>query len=70
MERKLYYNASYDRVWSAAIAASQTGDLYILNADKSRGFILQNAVGDQRPLVKMLESGFAAFRRHKRRWKS
>jgi hypothetical protein len=33
------YNASYDRVWSAAIAASQTWDLYILNADKSRGYI-------------------------------
>ena len=36
---KTVFNASYDRVWSAAIAASQTGDLYILNADKSRGFI-------------------------------
>ncbi|EEF57029.1 hypothetical protein [Pedosphaera parvula] len=36
---KTVYNASYDRVWSAAIAASQTGDLYVLNADKSRGYI-------------------------------
>jgi hypothetical protein len=33
------YNSSFDRVWSAAIAASQTGDLYILNADKSQGYI-------------------------------
>jgi hypothetical protein len=33
------FNANYDRTWSAAVAAAQTGDLYILNADKSRGFI-------------------------------
>lgn len=33
------YNASYDRVWAAAVAAAQTGDLYILRADKERGTI-------------------------------
>ncbi len=36
---KAVYNAGYDRVWSAAVAAAQQGDLYILNADKSRGYI-------------------------------
>src|SRR3954454_17280958 len=34
------FNASYDRVWSAAVAAAQTGDLTILNADKARGLIV------------------------------
>ncbi|MDB6112591.1 MAG: hypothetical protein JWR69_4341 [Pedosphaera sp.] len=33
------YDANYDRVWSAAVAAAQTGDLYILNANKQTGFI-------------------------------
>lgn len=33
------YNASYDRVWAAAVAAAQTGDLYILIADKEKGTI-------------------------------
>ncbi|MDB6125663.1 MAG: hypothetical protein JWQ71_4656 [Pedosphaera sp.] len=34
------FNAGYDRVWSAAVAAAQTGDLTILNADKERGLIV------------------------------
>jgi len=33
------YDADYDRVWSAAIASAQHDDLYILNADKSAGYI-------------------------------
>lgn len=33
------YNTTYDRVWNAAVAAAQTGDLYILQADKVHGFI-------------------------------
>jgi len=33
------YDAGYDRIWSAAVAAAQTGDLYILNADKANGII-------------------------------
>ncbi len=37
---KEVYDAGFDRVWSAAIAAAQVGDLQILDADKSRGFIL------------------------------
>lgn len=36
---KALYNATYDRTWSAAIAAAQTGDLTVLNADKANGFI-------------------------------
>jgi hypothetical protein len=36
---QMVYNAGYDRVWSAAVAAAQMGDLYILNADKTFGFI-------------------------------
>jgi hypothetical protein len=36
---KSLYNAPYDRVWSAAVAAAQTGDLTILIADKANGFI-------------------------------
>jgi hypothetical protein len=36
---KKVYNAGYDRVWSAAHASAQQGDLYILNADKAHGFI-------------------------------
>ena len=36
---KAIYNASYDRVWDAAVAASQNGKLYILNANKSKGYI-------------------------------
>jgi hypothetical protein len=34
------FNAGYDRVWSAAVAAAQTGDLTILDADKNRGLIV------------------------------
>jgi hypothetical protein len=34
------FNAGYDRVWSAAVAAAQTGDLTILNANKERGLIV------------------------------
>ena len=33
------YPAGYDRVWSAAVASAQVGDLYILHADKTNGFI-------------------------------
>jgi hypothetical protein len=33
------YNADYNRVWSAAVAAAQTGDLYILSANKQTGYI-------------------------------
>jgi len=33
------FDAGYDRVWSAATAAAQEDDLYILNSDKSHGFI-------------------------------
>jgi hypothetical protein len=33
------YNAGFDRIWSAAVASAQTGDMYILHADKARGFI-------------------------------
>jgi hypothetical protein len=33
------YNAEYNRVWSAAVAAAQMGDLYILNANKQTGYI-------------------------------
>ncbi|MDB6017045.1 MAG: hypothetical protein JWR19_1534 [Pedosphaera sp.] len=33
------FNAGYDRTWSAAVAAAQTGDLTILNADKATGYI-------------------------------
>jgi len=33
------YNAGYSRIWNAAVAAAQTGDLYILHADKVHGFI-------------------------------
>lgn len=36
---KEIYNAGYDRIWSAAVAAAQMGDLYILRADKAHGFI-------------------------------
>ncbi len=36
---KEVYNAGYDRVWSAAHASAQQGDLYILTADKAHGFI-------------------------------
>jgi hypothetical protein len=36
---KALFNATYDRVWSAAVAAAQTGDLTVLHADKDRGFI-------------------------------
>ena len=36
---KEIFNAGYDRVWSAAHASAQQGDLYILNADKAHGFI-------------------------------
>ncbi|MDB6022472.1 MAG: hypothetical protein JWQ04_2329 [Pedosphaera sp.] len=34
------YDAGYDRVWSAAVAAAQQGDLQILEADKNHGYIL------------------------------
>ena len=33
------FTADYNRVWSAAVAASQMGDLYILQVDKTHGFI-------------------------------
>lgn len=33
------YDASYDRVWSAAVASAQQGDLQILTANKTQGFI-------------------------------
>jgi hypothetical protein len=33
------YEADFDRVWSAAVAAAQVGDLQILNADKTHGYI-------------------------------
>ncbi len=33
------YNAGYERIWRAAMAAAQTGDMYILRADKVHGFI-------------------------------
>jgi len=33
------YDADFDRVWSAAIASAQNDDLYILNADRSTGYI-------------------------------
>jgi hypothetical protein len=33
------YDAEYNRVWAAAVAAAQMGDLYILNADKTTGYI-------------------------------
>lgn len=36
---KEVFNAGYERVWNAAHAAAQQGDLYILNADKAHGFI-------------------------------
>lgn len=36
---KEVFNARYDRVWNDAVAAAQSGDLYILHADKSHGFI-------------------------------
>ena len=36
---KQVYKAGYDRVWSEAVASAQQGDLYILNADKGRGYI-------------------------------
>jgi hypothetical protein len=36
---KSLYNAPYDRVWSAAVAACQNGDLIVLITDKPRGFI-------------------------------
>jgi hypothetical protein len=33
------YDANFERVWSAAVAAAQMGDLFIVNADKSHGYI-------------------------------
>jgi hypothetical protein len=33
------FDADFDRVWSAAVACAQSDDLYILNADKSAGYI-------------------------------
>lgn len=36
---KEIYSAGYDQVWKAAVAAAQTGDLYILNAQKQQGYI-------------------------------
>jgi hypothetical protein len=33
------YDAGYDRIWKAAVASAQTGDMYILHADKAHGFI-------------------------------
>lgn len=33
------YDANFNRVWSAAVAAAQTGDLEVLNADKAHGYI-------------------------------
>ena len=36
---KEIYHANFDRVWGAAVAAAQTGDLYILNAHKEKGYI-------------------------------
>ena len=36
---KQVYDANYDRVWRAAVAAAQTGDLQVLTADKKEGFI-------------------------------
>jgi hypothetical protein len=36
---KAIYYASYDRVWDAAVAASQTDQLYILKANKTKGYI-------------------------------
>jgi hypothetical protein len=33
------YDAGFDRVWSAAVAAAQQGDLQILRVDKTHGFI-------------------------------
>lgn len=33
------YDAGYERVWTAAVAAAQQGDLQILNADKDHGYI-------------------------------
>ena len=36
---KQVYDANYDQVWRAAVAAAQTGDLQVLKADKKDGFI-------------------------------
>ncbi|MCI0746602.1 MAG: hypothetical protein L0Y58_14475 [Verrucomicrobia subdivision 3 bacterium] len=36
---KQTFDASYEAVWRAAVDASQQGELEILNADRSRGFI-------------------------------
>jgi hypothetical protein len=33
------FDADFDQVWSAAVACAQSDDLYILNADKSTGYI-------------------------------
>lgn len=37
-KRKIY-DANYDRVWNAAVASAQQGDLQVLTADKTQGFI-------------------------------
>src|SRR5688572_6870550 len=36
---KHVYNASYDAVWRAAVDAAQQGELEVLSADRSRGYI-------------------------------
>lgn len=36
---KQVYDAAYEHVWSAAVAAAQQGDLMILKADKEHGYI-------------------------------
>ena len=36
---KEVYDAGYDRVWSAAVASAQTGDLQVLRVDKATGYI-------------------------------
>jgi hypothetical protein len=33
------FDTDFERVWSAAVACAQNDDLYILNADKSAGYI-------------------------------
>ena len=37
--RKEVFNANYDAVWRAAVDAAQSGDLYVLHADKYHGYI-------------------------------
>jgi len=37
--KRQIYDANYDRVWTAAVASAQQGDLQVLSADKTQGFI-------------------------------